>query len=240
MSDEWAASIPANLAFQAARLWNFSDARLGIHADRLWLRGASLNDEIEHELRSMLDCERFHVGEDHELRLAGAILSVGRLPDIPWSRLSDWFELRLPAASFPSRPPAPVELRLVRNDDPSAANLLLTQYSIWRNFAITAPQVRLARWSFAACDDGRTAIRGIPTPPLPGISFVEQAAVAVPIGWTWAPAVHVNVLRNWLELEAGDIALLTPDGACEVIPGDGFVRATRSAVRNTGESVRAC
>ena len=85
---------------------------------------------------------------------------------------------------------------LVRTDREQDASLLLTQFDLWAAYSIEAPQVRLDRWRFAVAADGRVAVHVHPLPPLPGQRWVEQEGIAVPAGWTWAPAVEAELLRQ--------------------------------------------
>ena len=59
------------------------------------------------------------------------------------------------------------DLRLVRSNVEKEANVLLVELRAWRNYAATAPRIRLLHLSFAVSDDGQVVIRGLPLPPLP-------------------------------------------------------------------------
>jgi hypothetical protein len=110
-------------------------------------------------------------------------------------------------------------------------------FRAWRDYAVAAPQIRLNCLSFAASDDSQALVRGEPLPPLPGTRFVEVSGVAVPLGWTWWPAVDAEVVRQALGFAEYDLALFTSAGECELIVADDFVRATRSAVRLTAKEL---
>jgi hypothetical protein len=220
-------------------------ARLRLHPqitccavdDALWLRGANADDPLRFALRSILGVECFDVDDAGKITPSGRRIPVGRLPDGPWTPLEEWLLLALPRSSLPARAPALSPLRLVRTSRERAANVLVTDLAAWHEFATAAPQIRLQNLSFAASDDGLVVIRGLPLPPLPGRPYCETDGVAVPSGWRWSPAVEARVLRDALELADQDLALFTQEGVSEIVRGDDFVGATRSALRLTQEEL---
>jgi hypothetical protein len=125
-------------------------------------------------------------------------------------------------------------LTLVRDPIVREPNMLITSLATWCHYAANAPLVRLQRWSFAVNDRGEALIRGLPLPPLAGRRFVEQDGVAVEAGWTWSPNVSAAVLRRKVQVTGGDLLLLHGEPlAVEVVPAAAFVKATRSAARQT-------
>ena len=114
---------------------------------------------------------------------------------------------------------------------------MLAGLDAWSAYGATAPQVRLACWSFAANSTGLVLVRGTPLPPLPGTRFVETDGIAVPLGFAWSPAVPAAVLRRVFKLEKDDALLWTADGVRRRIAAGDWVRATRSAVRLTCDAL---
>jgi hypothetical protein len=237
MSNRWAASIPLTYGGEALRLWKTPAVEVCVVEDRLWLRGDDWNDDLDSAVRAMLGSERFSL-ESEMLSPHGHALPVARAPAGPWTPLCEWFQPATPPRKFSARVRDRTLLRLVRSDEPLAINLLMTARSAWHEYAVAAPAVRLARWSFAASDDGQVIVRGAPTPPLAGVHYVEADGIGVPAGWKWSPQLDVDVLRQVFALEKGDLLLLATDGSYELIQGDDFVRATRSAVRLTARSAQ--
>ena len=114
--------------------------------------------------------------------------------------------------------------------------LLETSLELLADYATSAPQWRLSRWSFAATADAWVLVRGLPLPPLPGTQWVESGGVCVRAGYEWSPGVEPAVVRLLLELSAGDIALLRTDGSWDRIAVDDWVRAGRSSLRQLREA----
>ncbi len=164
----------------------------------------------------------------------GALTPRGWLPRGPWTPLAQWLVVEPPVAGLAGQLDQRVLLQLVRSSELAEPSAMLTEIAGWQAYASTAPQVRLDRWRFAAAGDGRVLIYGQPVPPIPGVRLVDRASVLTPAGWTWSPCVEASIVRAACGIPAGDLMLWHVDGHWERIPGSELVRATRSAVRQTG------
>jgi hypothetical protein len=206
--------------------------------EAVWLRAARLDEKQRDYCRRLPGADRYEVLAGGQLLPAGARVPLGYLPEGPWEPLSAWLHLELPAAAASLATPPRIELRLAPAHEPRATTWLLTRLAEWCAYVETAPQVRLARWSFAADSMGRVVVRGAPLPPLAGSQYVEEAGVAVPAGWHWSPAVEAAVVRAALMLEQGDCALWFSDSSWQKITANDWTRATRSAARLSLEEQR--
>jgi hypothetical protein len=131
-----------------------------------------------------------------------------------------------------------VPLRIVACGAGPEPVLLETALGVLAEYAAAAPQWRLERWSFAATAAGSVLVRGLPLPPLPGTAWVDCGGIAVPAGCAWTPAVEPAVVRQLLHLAAGELGLLRPDGRFDRISAEDWVRAGRSAIRETCAALR--
>lgn len=233
MTTSWAAAIPLDQALGAAPLRKQSDVEVCVADDLLWLRGSSWTDTLDRDLRKVLGAERFHCLENNQTARWGCTLASGLLPQGPWTPLIQWLQPIAPPTILPAKIAQRAPLRLVRSSAERAADLLVVDFPVWREYAVSAPQIRLNLLSFAVSGDFRALVRGIPLPPLPGARYAEMKGVAVPLGWSWSPAIDAEIVRQVLGLAEHDIALITLEGVCEIVSSDDFVRATRSAVRLT-------
>jgi hypothetical protein len=169
------------------------------------------------------------------LRSFEARIPTDRLPQPSWQPLANLIEWELPPAGWPADCSAiqRIPLRLAPTERWLEPSLLLTSLAIWADYAVTASQVRLDRWRFAATSRGSALIQGDPLPPIPGRQFVVREGIAVPAGLSWQPAVDAAVVRQSLQLGPTDVALWSADDRCEIIHAEQFVAATRAAVRLT-------
>lgn len=236
MNHRRAVRIHLDNANSLGRLRLQAGVEVGERGDTLWLHIPHSSDELDAALR-MLPGERFTVLPDEQLVPLGKRVPTGHLPDCDWIDLSRWLRVTAPLAGFSGQLPHKIELQFVRGGPIGESNLMVTDVATWRDYAISAPQVRLERWTFALNNVGDVLVRGTPLPPIAGRRFVETSGIAIAAGWTWTPHVAADVLVEVLQLEEGDLALLQMDGQWDLIPSDSFVRATRSAVRLSAEEV---
>jgi hypothetical protein len=243
-SQGWAIRLDRRDAAAAGRLRQVAGVEVCEQAEAVWLRGPQSGEDLQWQLAAVAGACRFSVLPDGQLLPSGGRVPQGWLPQGPWTALGQWMGLEPPPAVLAGRGHQMMSPALVRSDCMEEANLLLTQFSLWAAYAIEAPQVRLDHWRFAVAADGRVAVHdqlqlrqvanlSYILPPLPGQRWAEREGIAVPAGWTWTPAVEAAILRQVFGLAEGDVALWHADGAWERIAADEFVRATRSAVRET-------
>lgn len=236
MNPTWAVWLPVEGAPSAAGLRLEPGVEVLELPDAIWLRGSSTDERIQKLLLQLPGACRFDVFPGGELRPAGSRLPSGRLPAGAWTRLKDWIEVELPAAAFAAGDPVRTPLQWVRVPGAGDANVLLATLADWATYGDTAPQIRLKPLRFAVAADGRVVVQGHPLPPLPGERYYERAGVAVPCGWGWSPAVEPELFRDTWKLQPQDLALVSADGSWERIRADQFVRATRSAIRESSRS----
>ncbi|HEY2253603.1 MAG TPA: hypothetical protein VGH74_21155, partial [Planctomycetaceae bacterium] len=206
-------------------------------AGSLWLRGNASDERIELLLRKIPDAQRFEVLADGQLRPEGKRLPQGRLPQGAWVSLKSLIPVELPVATLAARLTERVSFRCRRVSSMHDANVLLTNLHDWQAYGRNAPQVRLQALTFALSSDNRVVVRGTPLPPIAGDRFYERGGMALACGWGWPRWLDDETARAALNISANDLALVSPAGTWETIPADQFVRATRSAIRLSGEAV---
>jgi hypothetical protein len=230
---KWAAAIAARDASSLEELRLWPGVEVCRQDGQLWLRGADLDDETRKAIRRVPGAVFHELKGDGRLRLLGARLHKGRLPQGPWQALSSYLAVEAPSAALGGQRPVPAALSVVRISAERPANGILTTLSAWAAYVDTAAAIRLRCVSFAVASDGRVIVRGTPIPPVAGLRLVEDDGVAVPCGWAWTPTVEAAVVRELLGLEDDDFALLTPEEPVVIIRADSFAAACRSAVRLT-------
>ena len=196
----------------------------------LWLRYAMDSQEDDAAFR-VLPGIRFGVHEDRQLTRMGTLVPQGHLPDGEWQPLPQWLEVSTAAPAFAGRPSRSVPLKLVRGGAPAEPSILVTDAATWQDYAVVAPQWRLERLAFAMSAEHHVVIRGQPLPPLSGERYVERSGVAIPVGWSWSPAIDACLVARVLGIEADVLALVHQDAAHDLIRNEDFVATTRSSVR---------
>ncbi|MCA8986621.1 MAG: hypothetical protein KDA78_03215 [Planctomycetaceae bacterium] len=230
----WLASLrPADLP----AVWKLRD-RTGLKmatAEGLyWL----CPDTDSHTLQNSLpQAEWWLVEQNHEglpvLRSRRQLLPSRKLPELTWQSLQDLVPISLPAASYPGRCPAPVQIQLVRSSEYRPSSALMCSLDSWLVFVESNLKINFSHCQYAASSDGNVLVIGTPLPALLCQRFVLESGLAIQAGWRWSPQVTSKVIRERLDLESGQFAILFPDRPAEVIEPDQFVPATRQSVRRT-------
>ena len=197
----------------------------------VWLRGMSLDEATEAELRKAPCAARYFVRGEDRLLAWGERVPSGRLPEGDWRPIAEWVRPEPQAPASAGTPAGRVTPRVVRSSEEREAALLVVAEAKWLEYASTAPAARLKPLVFALSADGRVLVRGTPLPPLPGTRCSEADGVAVPCGFAIDPPVDAAVLREALDLGPGELALFDERGGWERVSREAFVKATRSAVR---------
>jgi len=221
------------------RLRLISGVEVLIEGDAIWLRGSQRNDSLSQSLRSLPDAERYRIGNQNQLTYWDETVPRRELPQGDWRSIRDWLGVVFPTAEFAGSASRQIPLRLVRSTSPEEVNVFRMTWSRWRDYVLGAPQIRLNQWSFAVSDQGEVLIRGLPLPPLPGESLVERAGVAIPAGYVLDPPLDPESVRKLMRVTPDDWLVFREDGEWELVPAAAFVQATRSAVRQTDESLRS-
>lgn len=236
MGSSWLAVLPASETAALAKLRLWSGVSVLTDAERIWISGDRLDDDQSRVLLSLPTLDRFTVGADGSLLRPGERTPSGTRPAGNWIRIRDCIDVNLPVAAVATGRVPRVAVEIVPDSEsPQSGSLLMTGGEHWSAWGATAPQTRLNRLSFAACDDGRILVRGTPLPPVRGEQFVEQDRIAIPAGWTWKPRICAKSIRRSAGVKDDSLLLLNRDGSFEVVTSDDFVPARRSAIRATSE-----
>lgn len=231
LTGPWAARVPVGALAHAGRLRGRLDVRVCGAGDDVWLRGDVIDTEVDLVLRGLPGARRYHVDAQGRAVPSGRRIPECTLPEAGWQPIREALVVALPPTLLAGQQAARVELRLRPGGVPRPANLLLTTLSDFARWALVAPDVRLRPLAFAVDAAACVVVRGTPLPSLPGDLHVEECGVAVPCGREFEPALPAAIVARWLEIRGEVVVRFLPDATCERI--DGFVRASRSAVRAT-------
>ena len=197
---------------------------------RFWLRGKRASLGVLSLPFSAIYQRRSEY--DEELVPLGARLPSGRLPqDLEWVPVCELVIPRKEAADFPRDEfYGRVPLRITRGGLAAEVNLLRVSRESWLDYVETAPQIRLERLSFAACDVD-VLVRGWPLPSIPGEGWVLRDRVELRVGYQTVPLIESAILQRVIGLTAMEIALISPLGVVERITEEQFIPASRASVR---------
>jgi hypothetical protein len=202
----------------------------------VWLRGERDDDTLNAKLSALPANARYEWLKPDQLRRIDQRVPSGRFPALQWQPLTEWMRVELTVAALPALEPRPVPLQLIRSTDEREPELLLTGLDAFQHFVSQAAHVRLSRLQFATAADGRVLVRGKPLPPIPGHRFILHCGVAVPVGFTWQPAVSPEVIERRFAVSGDALVLWNEDGTITRLHGEQFIPVSRSAVRATKQA----
>jgi len=231
MSCAWAITLHKTHAGSLGALRLLPGIDVAQSGDGIWVRGKTINDELDRELLKLPTQQRFEVIGQDQLRPVGSRIPTGQLPSLQWTPLAQWLSVRLPPAALAGEVRERVALQLVRSTQPREPTVFLTDLESWTKFATRAPEIRLRHLQFAVADDDRVLVKGSPLPSIPGKQFVDHDGVAVPVGFGWSPALDAAVVRRLFGVGEGGLAVWHEDGTLTLLSSEQFVPATRSAAR---------
>lgn len=201
----------------------------------LWVRGSA--HQGNWKLVPALD--RFVADAHGRLTRDGDRVPVRRMPEAQWVPLPDFLKVRPPAAALPAQSVMPLPWTLVPSDEFREPALLTLPFATFCDWGLSAPAVRLKPLRFAKSDDGRACVRGAVLPPLPGVSWYIENGVAMPAGWALPRGITSPLVATSLKLTSRALALVYEDASVEVLPDEAFVEVTRSALRQSMQSLEA-
>ena len=244
---EWMIKIPA---VERESLFEFRKAGNVLFADDdawWWLRGNANSTEA---WEGILEIARRIPGaagftlENSSLIPVGCQLPIMNYPELAWAELSQCLQLESPKTRWVATPTDRAAIRFERTATHWAncereTTLLLCQFSDWFDWVVRTSEIRLSPLSYAVDETGETLVRGTPIPPLSGLGFVEYDNVALPVGFSWKPAVSVNILNQIMKGSPRESTVVLPDESIRRVQNTEFVQATRSAIRETASQLEA-
>lgn len=233
---EWALVVQRSESVVLAKLYPLGGVSIGEIAndDVVWARGTGTDAELESVIAAIPTGRFYEVLAAGRLRPKGRLLPTTRLPEVAWVSLRQWLSVCVPTAALPGEVDEACTLALVRKPSAHAhrarEQLLLCHIDELREFLLSAPEHRLTPLRFVVnAVRGEALVRGQPLPSIPGQRYLLEGGVAAPIGYVWSPTVATSVVRSWLGVSDGVLALWTKDGGISEIAEDKFVSASRRA-----------
>ena len=239
---QWIASIPINESVALHPLVQQLTMQILVEDEELWLRGSFESEDAFHKanqlLRTIPGAVRYRVTEDNMLLQVDHRLPTRICPDGSWQTPQTFLKTDLPTANLAGMMPKKATIEIVRAASQQAnvegtPSFLECDFDAFKRWALQSSKVRLGGLSFACGSDGNTFIRGTTLPYIEGTSWIEYGSVAIPIGYSWQPAVSVQTLNSIVKSDPDTMHFLSADNNHRKIDLNDFVKATPSSVRAT-------
>lgn len=203
----------------------------------IWIKLSS-EDEKEKSLMQLPLVCTYTEDEQGNLFLPGALTPVEILKELNWQPLTSFLSVRLPVSALPVNEVAPVPIKIIQSEVHKPGSAILTQLSIWKTYAETAPAARLQLLRFAVSEKNEVLIIGNPLPPLPGTEYWIENGILIPAGYDFEIKLAATFINEQLNKNNENLVMMDSDGRYTVIAKSLFVPAKRSAVRLTNEIVQ--
>ena len=238
ITSAWAIQLPREDAGALAALRLTPGIEVAETSAHVWARGRAADETLARALKALPALERFEWLPPDRLRPLESRIAAASFPALLWGPIAKWSRLQPSPAALTADPPSRTRLQLVRTSRELPANLLLTDFAAWSQFVLGAGAARLAPLRFALNADGRVLVAGEPLPPLRGRRFVEQEQIATPAGFTWQPAVSVEVVKRLFNVGGDALVVWESDDSLLRLHSEQWVPATRAGVRATADALK--
>jgi hypothetical protein len=209
---------------------------VSVDGDSLWVRGIPAQQAMDKQLQQLPVLQTFLMDEKERLYLPGMLTPHDKLKRLSWEALSSFLKVELPVSALPAILPEKYAIRLAPAENTGLPVALLTTLTQWKAYADTAPLIRLQQLRFAVSEQDHVLIAGNPVPSLPGKTYILRHNMLLPAGYDFDPPAIAPLVANRLNPGNDALLLFHKDGQWERIPGQGFVRAARSAIRLTNST----
>jgi len=201
---------------------------------QLWLRGIQTDVTPDLRLRQLPAVQTYLLDEAGYLFPAGGLTPVGKLNEMHWTPLAAYIRPELPTSALPGKAEVgQYPVRLVPSGRAEAGGALVTDLAVWRQYAATAPEVRLQGLRFAASENDQVLVLGAPLPPVPGKEYWLTHNLLLPAGFDFELPLAAGLLAAKLNPRNDAVLRFGADGSWEKIPKEALVPASRSAARLT-------
>ncbi len=234
---DWAIVVDIQFVDTLFPLRLFEHIEIAEAGDKLWLRGRHSTAAVSTILNAIPVSERFSWLSEDKLRPANSRFATARFPEGNWQLLSKWLQVALPLAALPATVRTKQGLQLLASAYCEEANALLTRTEVWAKWAAQAPAIRLKPLKFAASDNNRSLVLGLPLPPIAGQRMLAKDGIVTPAGTTWSPHVSSVTVREVLGV-GSETCVLWEQSAVHILPGELFVPASRAAAQTLLQSTR--
>lgn len=199
--------------------------------DIIYVRGIPENPSIR--IKKLPTLNTYTLSKSGELFPIGKSTPVAVISDLQWIPLQEYIDVEPPVSALPGTTDRKYSMALLPSNSERKGTAILTTLDIWKNYAESAPDIRLEKLSFAVSEQKKVLIMGNPLPAIPGQEFWASERFLIPCGFDFEFPILKELFQKKFIQAHSDRILLSSDGNIEIIPDYNFVKATRSAIRLT-------
>lgn len=199
----------------------------------IWIKGDNVLLNADFHLKQLPVKTTFLADDNNNLFIPGKLTPVEKLKALEWIPLSTFIQVEAPVAAFPGQTNEKVEIKLVVSKTERKGIALLTSLAIWKQWAESAPGIRLERLKFAVSEKKEVIVIGDPLPPIPGKEYWAIDDILLPSGFQFEFSFVSAFIAEKLNEDGRSLILFDSGGNWRTIDKAFFSNSNRSAVRLT-------
>lgn len=214
--------------------------------EHYWLRYPADNELCRNAAIS-IPAEHFFLQAADLLICNGAEIASERLPQLSWSPLKDFVQLRLPRAILAGRIHAKqiANWELKRGGKEQLADAALYNAASLSQWIKSAASSRLSTLRFCTArnadnvDSPLIFVIGKPLPPIPCQFLCKQGSVFIPLGYHWEPHLDSSLVEQSFGLQHNQWLLWTIDFGWSLLVENQCTPLSRASLRATIKDISA-
>ena len=208
-----------------------ANLKAAMQEEEIWIRGIDFQTK-DLRIQQLPAVKIYRLGEENLLFPNKKITPVGKLPELEWESLQTFIAVEAPVSAMPGEVQDSLLIRLVVAKEEQNVEALLIDLKAWKEYAATAPQIRLEQIQFAVSENDEVLICGTPMIPLPGKTFWLRGNVLLPSGYDLEMPVFAKMIQKRLDREGASFILFRENGTWEKIAFQDLIKGQRSAIRS--------
>lgn len=212
---------------------SMSNLSVANHGTEVWLRYPSVNVELKKQLSRLPAMFTYLENEDGLLFLKDSSTPIKKMPVLTWQPIENFIPIELPIAALPASKAPTYHLKIVPSSSYQAGSLLRLSLDVWKQYAETAPAIRLESLRFALSEDGEVLVMGVPLPALPGEEYWLQGKILLPSGYDFEWPIIATLFAEKENLDNKALILMDKNSTWQKIELQNFVKATRMGIRRS-------
>jgi hypothetical protein len=205
--------------------------KAAFHKEQIWICGIRENEK--NNTNKLPSIANYTIDKEGNLFPIGKLTPVGKIPKLSWLPISTFIPVVAPTSAFPGKTEQKHKIKLISTIEAKPGNALLTELSIWKNYAEAASEVRLNKLRFAVSANKEVLIIGEPLPSIPGKEYWIKDHILIPSGYDFDIPMISGLLLSKLNPSKDSLLLFEKNGEYQKISTNSFVPSTRSSIRLT-------
>ncbi len=218
-------------------LGEFRDSQsleIALDNELLWVRGFNESSDNLVETKKLPTESIYYLDEDNNIFLPDKLTPIDKLKKLNWQPINEFIKAEFPK----SLSPAKIEnvnsysIKIIPSDKEKKSQALLTDSDLFKNYVISALEVRLAKLIFALSENNQVLIIGDILPPLQGKTYWIKDNILLPNGFDFEIPIIAKIISEKIDNKKASYIVFDKESNYQKISKDFFAKVSRYAVRS--------